>query len=266
MSLREWQSESERRKDLFIFLCLQLHVFPSTVSLSLSSPSPSHYYTVNRGVPADYYSVYSSVGGGPGYVEEYPLYPPGVRPDSICSVSAVGYDRMGPPRWTNDEKRRSLRDGPLYGPPPPRDPYGPPPSPAYYGQMDAAQTAMRRLSIQPRSRSVPRSPSSSTGGPYSPSPHSFASPICSPSARFDRGPGRLREDVIYADPSVYGLRRSLSSPKVREGRGCVCVCALCVWEMSGYFLLCPTIILGEKYQMVDVLQFFTITLALISDP
>uniref|UniRef100_A0A674DKQ0 Pleckstrin homology domain containing A6 n=1 Tax=Salmo trutta TaxID=8032 RepID=A0A674DKQ0_SALTR len=175
--------------------------------------SPSHYYTVNRGVPADYYSVYSSVGGGPGYMEEYPLYPPGVRPDSICSVSAVGYDRMGPPRWTNDEKRRSLRDGPLYGPPPPRDPYGPPPSPAYYGQMDAAQTAMRRLSIQPRSRSVPRSPSSSTGGPYSPSPHSFASPICSPSARFDRGPGRLREDVIYADPSVYGLRRSLSSPK-----------------------------------------------------
>lgn len=175
--------------------------------------SPSHYYTVNHGVPADYYSVYSSVGGGPGYVEEYPLYPPGVRPDSICSVSAVGYDRMGPPRWTNDEKRRSLRDGPLYGPPPPRDPYGPPPSPAYYGQMDAAQTAMRRLSIQPRSRSVPRSPSSSTGGPYSPSPHSFASPICSPSARFDRGPGRLREDVIYADPSVYGLRRSLSSPK-----------------------------------------------------
>uniref|UniRef100_A0A8C8HV03 PH domain-containing protein n=1 Tax=Oncorhynchus tshawytscha TaxID=74940 RepID=A0A8C8HV03_ONCTS len=164
--------------------------------------SPSHYYTVNRGVPADYYSVYSSVGGGPGYVEEYPLYPPGVRPDSICSVSAVGYDRMGPPRWTNDEKRRSLRDGPLYRPPP-----------AYYGQMDAAQTAMRRLSIQPRSRSVPRSPSSSTGGPYSPSPHSFASPICSPSARFDRGPGRLREDVIYADPSVYGLRRSLSSPK-----------------------------------------------------
>uniref|UniRef100_A0A8L0DRR2 Pleckstrin homology domain containing A6 n=1 Tax=Oncorhynchus mykiss TaxID=8022 RepID=A0A8L0DRR2_ONCMY len=175
--------------------------------------SPSHYYTVNRGVPADYYSIYNSVGGGPGYVEEYPLYPPGVRPDSICSVSAVGYDRMGPPRWTNDEKRRSLRDGPLYRPPPPRDPYGPPPSPAYYGQMDAAQTAMRRLSIQPRSRSVPRSPSSSTGGPYSPSPHSFASPICSPSARFDRGPGRLREDVIYADPSVYGLRRSLSSPK-----------------------------------------------------
>ncbi|KAK6321107.1 hypothetical protein J4Q44_G00080830 [Coregonus suidteri] len=176
--------------------------------------STSRYYTVNRGVPADYYSVYDSVGGGPGYVEEYPLYPPGVRPDSICSVSAVGYDRLGPPRWTNEEKRCSLRDGPpLYGLPPPRDPYSPPPGPAYYSQMDAAQTSMRRLSIQPRSRSVPRSPSSSSGGPYSPGPHSFASPVHSPSARFDRGPSRLQEDVIYADPSVYGLRRSLSSPK-----------------------------------------------------
>ncbi|XP_064858803.1 pleckstrin homology domain-containing family A member 6-like isoform X3 [Oncorhynchus nerka] len=171
--------------------------------------STSRYYTVNRGVPADYYSVYGSVVGGPGYVEQYPLYPLGVRPDSICSVSAVGYDRLGPPRWTNEDKRCSLRDGP----PPPRDPYGPPPGPAYYNQMDVAQTSMRRLSIQPRSRSVPRSPSPSSGGPCSPGPHSFASPIRSPSARFDRGPSRLQEDVIYADPSVYGLRRSLSSPK-----------------------------------------------------
>ncbi|XP_042180574.1 pleckstrin homology domain-containing family A member 6 isoform X1 [Oncorhynchus tshawytscha] len=171
--------------------------------------SSSRYYTVNRGVPADYYSVYGSVVGGPGYVEQYPLYPLGVRPDSICSVSAVGYDRLGPPRWTNEDKRCSLRDGP----PPPRDPYGPPPGPAYYNQMDVAQTSMRRLSIQPRSRSVPRSPSPSSGGPCSPGPHSFASPIRSPSARFDRGPSRLQEDVIYADPSVYGLRRSLSSPK-----------------------------------------------------
>ncbi|XP_052329718.1 pleckstrin homology domain-containing family A member 6-like isoform X3 [Oncorhynchus keta] len=171
--------------------------------------STSRYYTVNRGVPADYYSVYGSMVGGPGYVEQYPLYPLGVRPDSICSVSAVGYDRLGPPRWTNEDKRCSLRDGP----PPPRDPYGPPPGPAYYNQMDVAQTSMRRLSIQPRSRSVPRSPSPSSGGPCSPGPHSFASPIRSPSARFDRGPSRLQEDVIYADPSVYGLRRSLSSPK-----------------------------------------------------
>uniref|UniRef100_UPI0037E88B23 pleckstrin homology domain-containing family A member 6 isoform X2 n=1 Tax=Semicossyphus pulcher TaxID=241346 RepID=UPI0037E88B23 len=163
--------------------------------------SPSRYYPGGRGLPAEYYSF----PGGPPYLEDYPLYPPGVRPDSICSVSAVGgYDR----RWTVEEKRHSLRDGPhLYGLPMPRDSWGS----QYYGGMD---TSMRRLSIQPRSRSVPRSPSSCSGGPYSPVPHSFASPARSPSARFDRFQGRMREDVIYADPSVYGLRRSLSSPKV----------------------------------------------------
>ncbi|XP_044075318.1 pleckstrin homology domain-containing family A member 6 isoform X5 [Siniperca chuatsi] len=163
--------------------------------------SPSRYYPVSRGVSADY----CGYPGGPQYVEEYPLYPPGVRPDSICSVSAVGgYDR----RWTVEEKRHSLRDGPhhLYGPPMPRDQWGP----QYYGGME---TSMRRLSIQPRSRSVPRSPSSASGGPYSPVPPNFASPARSPSARFDRFPGRMRDDVIYADPSVYSLRRSLSSPK-----------------------------------------------------
>uniref|UniRef100_A0A673ABW9 Pleckstrin homology domain containing, family A member 6 n=1 Tax=Sphaeramia orbicularis TaxID=375764 RepID=A0A673ABW9_9TELE len=163
--------------------------------------SPSRYYSVNRGVSADYYSY----PGGPQYVDEYPLYPPGVRPDSICSVSAVGgYDR----RWTVEEKRRSLRDGPphLFGPPMPRDSWGP----QYYGGME---TSMRRLSIQPRSRSVPRSPSSSSGGPYSPLPPNYVSPARSPSARFDRYGARIRDDVIYADPSVYGLRRSLSSPK-----------------------------------------------------
>uniref|UniRef100_A0A3B5AAK4 Pleckstrin homology domain containing A6 n=1 Tax=Stegastes partitus TaxID=144197 RepID=A0A3B5AAK4_9TELE len=163
--------------------------------------SPSCYYPVNRGVLADY----CGYSGGPQYVDEYPLYPPGVRPDSICSVSAVGgYDR----RWTVEEKRRSLRDGfhPLYGPQIPHDPWGS----QYYGGME---TSMRRLSIQPRSRSVPRSPSSSSGGPYSPVPPNFVSPARSPSTRFDRFPGRMREDVIYADPSVYSLRRSLSSPK-----------------------------------------------------
>uniref|UniRef100_A0A667ZJF5 Pleckstrin homology domain containing A6 n=1 Tax=Myripristis murdjan TaxID=586833 RepID=A0A667ZJF5_9TELE len=176
--------------------------------------SPSRYYTVNRGVSADYYGVYSS---RPQYVEEYPLYPPGVRPDSICSVSAVGgYDR----RWTIEEKRRSLRDGPLpiYGLPMPRDLWG---SQYYSGSpIEMAQTSMRRLSIQPRSRSVPRSPSSSSGGPYSPGPPNFASPARSPSVRFDQFPGGMREDVIYADPSVYGLRRSLSSPKKLLGRLC----------------------------------------------
>ncbi|XP_042353850.1 pleckstrin homology domain-containing family A member 6 isoform X1 [Plectropomus leopardus] len=163
--------------------------------------SPSCYYPVNRGVSGDYYGY----AGGPQYVEEYPLYPPGVRPDSICSVSAMGgYDR----RWTVEEKRHSLRDGPhhLYGTPMSRDQWGPP----CYGGME---TSMRRLSIQPRSRSVPRSPSSSLGGPYSPVPPNFVSPARSPSARFDRFPGRLRDDVIYVDPSVYSLRRSLSSPK-----------------------------------------------------
>ncbi|CAM4732224.1 unnamed protein product [Leuciscus chuanchicus] len=167
--------------------------------------SPSRYYTVNRGMSADCYSMY----GGPPYMDEYPLYPPGVRPESICSMSAA-YNRPSP-RWTVEERRRSLRDGPIYGQP--RDPQWMmgPQGPAYYPQLDSAQNSMRRLSIQPRSRSVPRSPSSSSGGPYS--PHSFASPARSPSTRFDRGPSRIREEGIYADPSVYGLRRSLSSPK-----------------------------------------------------
>uniref|UniRef100_A0A8C1LWB8 Pleckstrin homology domain containing, family A member 6 n=1 Tax=Cyprinus carpio TaxID=7962 RepID=A0A8C1LWB8_CYPCA len=167
--------------------------------------SPSRYYTVNRAMSPDYYSVY----GGPPYVDDYPLYPPGVRPESICSMSAA-YNRP-PPRWNMEERRRSLRDGPLYGQPRDQQWMMGPQGPAYFPQLDSAQNSMRGLSIQPRSRSVPRSPSSSSGGPYS--PHSFASPARSPSARFDRGLGRLREEGIYADPSVYGLRRSLSSPK-----------------------------------------------------
>ncbi|KAM8866814.1 pleckstrin homology domain-containing family A member 6 isoform 3-T3 [Synchiropus picturatus] len=160
--------------------------------------SPSRYYQFN---PADYYGY----PGGPQFVDEYPLYAPGVRPDSICSISAVGgYDR----RWTMEEKRRSLRDGPhqMFGPPTPRDSWGP-------QHFNAMEASMRRLSIQPRSRSVPRSPSLSSGGPYSPVPHNFASPARSPSTRFDRYPGRTRDDVIYADPSVYSMRRSISSPK-----------------------------------------------------
>uniref|UniRef100_A0A3P8WYE6 Pleckstrin homology domain containing A6 n=1 Tax=Cynoglossus semilaevis TaxID=244447 RepID=A0A3P8WYE6_CYNSE len=163
--------------------------------------SPSRYYTVNRGISADY----CPYPGGPPYMDEYPLYAPGGRPESICTISAVGgYDQ----RWAMEEKRHSLRDGPphLYGPPMPRDSWGP----QYYGGMEAS---MRRLSIQPRSRSVPRSPSSSSGGPYSPVPPGFMSPARSLSARFDRYQGRMREDVIYADPSIYSMRRSLSSPK-----------------------------------------------------
>ncbi|XP_055364752.1 pleckstrin homology domain-containing family A member 6 isoform X4 [Betta splendens] len=163
--------------------------------------SSSRYYPVNREVSFDYYGY----PGGPHYVEEYPLYPPGIRPDSISSVSAVGgYDR----RWTLEEKRRSLRDVQceFYGPPLPRDSW----VPQYYSGME---TSMRRLSLQPRSRSVPRSPSASSGGPYSPMPPNFASPSRSPSVNFDRFSGKMRDDVIYADQSVYSLRRALSSSK-----------------------------------------------------
>ena len=177
---------------------------------------------MNRGVSADVYGVY---GGPPQYGDEYPpLYPPGARPESICSgVSGVGggYDR----RWTPEERRRSLRDGPQaahYGPPLARDPWGP----QYYGggdPLDPMGAAMKRLSIQPRSRSVPRSPSSSCGGPYSPGPHSFVSPARSPSTCYNPGtPRRLREEALYADPSVYRLRRSLSSPKVTWRGGGEC--------------------------------------------
>ncbi|XP_028853527.1 pleckstrin homology domain-containing family A member 6 isoform X4 [Denticeps clupeoides] len=165
--------------------------------------SPSRYYTVNRGVSTYYDGVY----GGPQFVEEYPLYPPGVRPDSICSVSAA-FDHPSH-RWTAEEKRRSLRDGHVYSAPQ----WAPQPHALFYNQLDSAQNSMRRLSVQPRSRSVPRSPSSSSGGPYSPSPRSYASPLRSPSGHFDRAPSRMRDDAVYAEPSVYGLRRSLSSPK-----------------------------------------------------
>ncbi|XP_072307950.1 pleckstrin homology domain-containing family A member 6 isoform X4 [Eucyclogobius newberryi] len=159
--------------------------------------SPSQYYTVNRG---EYYGYPPD----PRYMDDYPLYSAGMRPDSICTLSAVGaYDQ----RWTLEDKRRSLRDGPhqLYGPPMMRDSWGP--------QHFGMESSMRRLSIQPRSRSVPRSPSSSSGGMYSPVPPNYVSPARSPSTRFDHDPGRMRDDHIYADPSVYSLRRSLSSPK-----------------------------------------------------
>uniref|UniRef100_A0A3Q0SLX5 Pleckstrin homology domain containing A6 n=1 Tax=Amphilophus citrinellus TaxID=61819 RepID=A0A3Q0SLX5_AMPCI len=160
---------------------------------------PSSYYPVNQEVSADY----NSYSGGHQFVNEYPLYLPGIRPDSICSMSAVGaHDR----HWTIEQKRHSLRDGPhqLYGQQMPQDQRGSP----YYGGME---TSMRRLSIQPRSRSVPRSPSLSSGRPYSPAPRNYASPGRSPSSCFDQFSGKLREDAIY--PPVYSLRRSFSSPK-----------------------------------------------------
>ncbi|XP_064450028.1 pleckstrin homology domain-containing family A member 6 isoform X2 [Mirounga angustirostris] len=176
--------------------------------------SPSRFYPVSRRVP-EYYSPYSSQ-----YPDDYHYYPPGVRPDSICSMPA--YDRISPP-WALEDKRHSFRNGggpafqlrewkepPGYGrqdgtvwlP-------GPSPSrqPVYYDELDATSSSLRRLSLQPRSHSVPRSPSQ---GSYSRA--RIYSPVRSPSARFERLPPRSED--IYADPAAYVVRRSISSPKV----------------------------------------------------
>nr|XP_012419459.1 PREDICTED: pleckstrin homology domain-containing family A member 6 isoform X1 [Odobenus rosmarus divergens] len=176
--------------------------------------SPSRFYPVSRRVP-EYYSPYSSQ-----YPDDYQYYPPGVRPDSICSMPA--YDRISPP-WALEDKRHSFRNGggpafqlrewkepPGYGRPdgtvwlP-----GPSPSrqPVYYDELDATSGSLRRLSLQPRSHSVPRSPSQ---GSYSRA--RIYSPVRSPSARFERLPPRSED--IYADPAAYVVRRSISSPKV----------------------------------------------------
>ncbi|NXT74534.1 PKHA6 protein, partial [Zapornia atra] len=180
-----------------------------TVPQSLLSPSPTRFYPVSRRVP-DYYSPYS-----PQYPEDYQYYPPGVRPDSICSMPA--YERVSPP-WALEDKRHPFRNGgtyqlrdwkehpgfgrqdvPLWLP-------GPGRQPAYLDEVDAASGSLRRMSLQPRSRSVPRSPSQ---GSYSQA--RVYSPVRSPSARFERLPPRGEE--IYADPTTFMMRRSISSPK-----------------------------------------------------
>ncbi|XP_029394817.1 pleckstrin homology domain-containing family A member 6 isoform X6 [Mus pahari] len=173
--------------------------------------SPSRFYPMPRRVP-EYYSPYSSQ-----YPDDYQYYPPGVRPDSICSMPA--YDRVSPP-WALEDKRHSFRngggpayqlhewkestsygrqDGTVWIPSPSRQP-------VYYDELDAASGSLRRLSLQPRSHSVPRSPSQ---GSYSRA--RIYSPVRSPSARFDRLPPRSED--IYADPAAYVMRRSISSPK-----------------------------------------------------
>uniref|UniRef100_A0A8C3N3B7 Uncharacterized protein n=1 Tax=Geospiza parvula TaxID=87175 RepID=A0A8C3N3B7_GEOPR len=165
--------------------------------------SPTRFYPVSRRVP-DYYSPYS-----PQYPEEYQYYPPGVRPDSICSMPAS--DRVSPP-WALEDKRHSFRNGgpfhpafgrqdvPLWLPAPSRPP-------SYLDEVDAASGSLRRMSLQPRSRSVPRSPSQGSYGRAR-----VYSPVRSPSARFERLPPR--GDEIYADPATFVMRRSISSPKV----------------------------------------------------
>ncbi|NXD12074.1 PKHA6 protein, partial [Nothocercus nigrocapillus] len=171
--------------------------------------SPTRFFPVSRRVP-DYYSPYS-----PQYAEDYQYYPPGVRPDSICSMPA--YERVSPP-WALDDKRLSFRNGgpyqlrewkeqPGYG----RQDVpvwlpGPGRQQSYYEEVEAASGSLRRMSLQPRSRSVPRSPSQGSYGRSR-----LYSPVRSPSARFERMPPRGEE--IYAEPATFVMRRSVSSPK-----------------------------------------------------
>ncbi|XP_045154119.1 pleckstrin homology domain-containing family A member 6 [Echinops telfairi] len=173
--------------------------------------SPSRFYPMPRRIP-EYYGPYT-----PQYPDDYQYYPPGVRPDSICSMPA--YDRISP-SWALEDKRHSFRngggaayqlrewkessgygrqDGTVWIPSPSRQP-------VYYDELDAASGSLRRLSLQPRSHSVPRSPSQ---GSYSRA--RIYSPARSPSARFERLPPRSED--IYADPAAYVMRRSISSPK-----------------------------------------------------
>lgn len=177
---------------------------------------------MSRRVP-DYYSPYS-----PQYPEDYQYYPPGVRPDSICSMPA--YERVSPP-WALDDKRHSFRNGgpyqlrewkehPAFG----RQDVplwlaGPGRQPNYFDEVDAASGSLRRMSLQPRSRSVPRSPSQ---GSYTRA--RVYSPVRSPSARFERLPPRGEE--IYADPATFMMRRSISSPKVSV--------RCCCWGVRGW--------------------------------
>uniref|UniRef100_A0A8C2Y9Z7 Pleckstrin homology domain containing A6 n=1 Tax=Coturnix japonica TaxID=93934 RepID=A0A8C2Y9Z7_COTJA len=169
--------------------------------------SPTRFYPVSRRVP-DYYPPYS-----PQYPEDYQYYPPGVRPDSICSMPA--YERVSPP-WALEDKRHSFRNGAPYQLREWKEHPGfgrqdvpvwlPGRQPSYFDEVDAASGSLRRMSLQPRSRSVPRSPSQ---GSYS---HTRVySPVRSPSARFERLPPRGEE--IYVDPGTFMMRRSISSPK-----------------------------------------------------
>ncbi|XP_045438970.1 pleckstrin homology domain-containing family A member 6 isoform X13 [Pipistrellus kuhlii] len=169
--------------------------------------SPSRFYPVSRRGP-EYGGPYSSQ-----FLDDYQYYPPGVRPDSICSMPA--YDRVSPP-WALEDKRLSFQrngcgwkepagygrqdGGTVWIPSPSRQP-------VYYDELDAASGSLRRLSLQPRSHSVPRSPSQGSYG----RPRLY-SPVRSPSARFERLPPRSED--LYVDPTAYVMRRSISSPKV----------------------------------------------------
>uniref|UniRef100_A0A8C6VCB7 Pleckstrin homology domain containing A6 n=1 Tax=Naja naja TaxID=35670 RepID=A0A8C6VCB7_NAJNA len=175
------------------------------VNLRRGVPPPEDLHSPNRFFPMSR-----------RYSEDYQYYPPGVRPDSICSMPA--YERVSP-QWAVEDKRHPFRnsssfqlrewkeqpgysrqDMPIWIP-------GPTRQPVYYDEMDTASGSLRRMSLQPRSRSVPRSPSQ---GSYNRT--RVYSPVRSPSTHFERMPSRSEE--IYAEPSTYMMRRSVSSPKV----------------------------------------------------
>ncbi|XP_072419910.1 pleckstrin homology domain-containing family A member 6 isoform X3 [Chiloscyllium punctatum] len=156
------------------------------------------YHTPTRDVP-EYYRLLS-----PYYQDEYPQFlQPGTRPDSICSVPA--YDRMTA-RWSIDERQsaflpRDWQDRRAYSGQ--GSPVWHGAQPAYTHEVDNITSTMRRMSLQPRSRSVPRSPSQ---GPLV--VNRVYSPVRSPSARFDRLPPR--RDEVFGHPA-YTLRRSRSA-------------------------------------------------------
>ncbi|XP_048467765.1 pleckstrin homology domain-containing family A member 6-like [Rhincodon typus] len=156
------------------------------------------YHTPTRDVP-EYYRLLS-----PYYQDDYPQFlQPGTRPDSICSVPA--YDRMTA-RWSIDERQsaflpREWQDRRAYSGQ--GSPVWHGAQPGYSHEVDSITGTMRRMSLQPRSRSVPRSPSQAplvVNRVYS--------PVRSPSARFDRLP--RRRDEMFGPPA-YTLRRSRSA-------------------------------------------------------
>ncbi|XP_018432324.1 PREDICTED: pleckstrin homology domain-containing family A member 6 isoform X2 [Nanorana parkeri] len=167
--------------------------------------SPNRYLPGPHVIPG-YYPQYSSQ-----YPDGYQYYTEaGSRPDSICSMSAFDRDI---PRWAVEDRQQMFHSRPSYEPREWKDPgvYGRPvelwaPRPAlYYQEADAVCGSLRRLSLQPRSRSVPRSPSQGTYRTR----QRVCSPVRSPSARFEPG----SRDESFGDPSAYTMRRSISSPK-----------------------------------------------------
>ncbi|XP_072134884.1 pleckstrin homology domain-containing family A member 6 isoform X6 [Mobula birostris] len=156
------------------------------------------YQTPTREVP-EYYNLLS-----PYYQEEYPQFiAPGGRPDSICSVSS--YNRMTA-RWSINEQQPSYPMRDWQG----RQAYSGQGSPVWHGvqqpyspEVDGVAGTLRRLSFQPRSRSVPRSPSQ---GPLV--VNHIYSPVRSPNGRFERVPPQRDEGL--GDPG-YTLRRSRSA-------------------------------------------------------